>query len=374
MTGTLYVSISRICLSALLLVSMAGCKPKVSPPAHPIASEHQPAAVPKQPVTVEPEVAPISPNPESRAPGLGVVLASKLNVRATPRVAGAESVRGVLHCGDIVAIESVAGEADEWYQITLDKLAGYSHGSYIVRLGPGGKVPLCQFSFLKKKHHSPADDEKAVSDIKALIDDKEVAQHPQPGQMREQEKDTHPATAPEAGQKVTDTNVPAGHAVVTNGEGIAAKVGPSSAPGKMPDGSTAAPQPTSVAGPIEQPKPVAPAVAPAAVARVIDPGRADITLGLRATRARPVAFPHRQHQSQFACFRCHHPVSTGGGNLHKALEGDVNAVKMCHTCHAATPQAAIRPTSEDVFHTICRDCHRTAGGNRAPTGCPDCHK
>lgn len=381
-----YGSLARIALGVALLTSMTRCKaqapappaaghapapPKPQAPAPPAAG-HAPAPpkpqaaaapAPPEPAPAPPAAEPLTVNPESRAPGLGVVLASRLNVRSLPQAASAETIRGVLRCGDIVSIRSVVGDAGQWYQVELDKLAGYSHGSYIVRLGPGGKLPLCQFSFEKKKKSAAAPAGPPESD-------EAVAQRPQLGRAHEPEAVVVPATAPELGHAIAEQSAPppqpppAGSPPAGSGPELAAAPAP-------PDAAAAGPQAARSAAPGAPPEA---AGATRVAAAAIDAGRPDIPLGLRAARARPVEFPHKKHQAQFACFRCHHPVATTAGVLRKVVEGDVNAVKGCHSCHTASGQPAVRPTSEDVFHSLCRDCHRTAGSKRAPTGCPDCHK
>lgn len=371
MTRPGYGFITRILLGVFLLTSMMLCKPQAPTPPAPARPPPPPRSTPAAAALAPPEPAPapvveaLPPNPESREPGLGVVLASRLNVRAMPQAASAATIRGVLRCGDIVSIRSVVGDAGEWYQVVLDKLAGYSHGSYIVRLGPGGKFPLCQFSFEKKK--------KVVVPAGKPESDDAIAQRPQLGRGHEPEAVVVPATAPELGQKITEPSLAPTQPPAAGSPHPELDLRLAAAP-ESSDAAAAGPASAHPTGPSAPPAVAGATKVAAAAAPAIDAGRSDITLGLHATRARPVEFPHKKHQAQFACFRCHHPVATTAGVLRKVVEGDINAVKGCHLCHTATGQSAVRPTSEDVFHSMCRDCHRTAGSKRAPTGCPDCHK
>ncbi len=75
------------------------------------------------------------------AAGLGVVVASALNVR--PRAGTTEAPTSRLHCGDVVELH---GREGDWYKVALpaDHVGGYSHRAYIYQFAPGhGKMPLC---------------------------------------------------------------------------------------------------------------------------------------------------------------------------------------------------------------------------------------
>ena len=148
-----------VLVTALLAGSLLGGCNNDPQPVQPAPMPPPSVAAPANPQAVPPPVAPPvggaptaaggdadqeSPGdataPSNRpSSGLGVVLASALNVRSG---AGVENSRvGLLHCGDVVAIE---GREGDWYRVRLETLAGFSHGAYMVEVGPGGKRPECE--------------------------------------------------------------------------------------------------------------------------------------------------------------------------------------------------------------------------------------
>ena len=97
---------------------------------------------------------------------------------------------------------------------------------------------------------------------------------------------------------------------------------------------------------------VATLVAGSALVAVADNGPAEIKL---SAKMGDITFPHEKHQGIEAdCTVCHH-----------------NGVEEpnCHSCHGAKDDA---PDAKKVFHQLCKDCHKEAGGN-APTKCKGCH-
>ncbi|PIW02550.1 MAG: hypothetical protein COW42_01060 [Deltaproteobacteria bacterium CG17_big_fil_post_rev_8_21_14_2_50_63_7] len=67
-----------------------------------------------------------------------------------------------------------------------------------------------------------------------------------------------------------------------------------------------------------------------------------------------IKFPHRDHQGNYACTKCHHK---------EAPKTQPHACKECHGKAGA-------PSMKDAGHGACKDCHKKEG---APTGCGDCH-
>lgn len=66
-----------------------------------------------------------------------------------------------------------------------------------------------------------------------------------------------------------------------------------------------------------------------------------------------VNFNHAKHQESVAdCATCHHTgLQTG----------------TCKNCHDAKPEV---PKAKNVFHKLCKDCHKKESG---PTKCKTCH-
>lgn len=66
-----------------------------------------------------------------------------------------------------------------------------------------------------------------------------------------------------------------------------------------------------------------------------------------------VSFQHELHQERVNdCETCHH----------KGVE--LGACPSCHQISKAAPQG------KDLFHQVCRECHKRQGG---PTACAGCH-
>ena len=64
-----------------------------------------------------------------------------------------------------------------------------------------------------------------------------------------------------------------------------------------------------------------------------------------------VTLDHAKHSGMTDCATCHH----------KGVEAGA-----CSTCHDGTKA----PAAKDVFHKVCKDCHKEKNG---PTGCKGCH-
>lgn len=87
----------------------------------------------------------------------------------------------------------------------------------------------------------------------------------------------------------------------------------------------------------------------ALVAVADDNGPAKITL---SAKMGDITFPHDAHQKIAGdCVKCHH----------KGLEQP-----NCHSCHGEGDA----PKAKDVFHKLCKDCHKKMNG---PTKCKGCH-
>ena len=68
-----------------------------------------------------------------------------------------------------------------------------------------------------------------------------------------------------------------------------------------------------------------------------------------------VTFPHAAHQKMVDdCKTCHHMSL---------------AKPKCTNCHGDKKGDA--PKAKDVFHKLCKSCHKESGG---PTGCKGCHQ
>ena len=66
-----------------------------------------------------------------------------------------------------------------------------------------------------------------------------------------------------------------------------------------------------------------------------------------------VVFDHDRHRQRAGdCTACHHE----------------EAYASCSICHGLEPGVPLR---KDVFHKICKDCHRA---RKIPVTCADCHK
>jgi len=66
-----------------------------------------------------------------------------------------------------------------------------------------------------------------------------------------------------------------------------------------------------------------------------------------------VAFEHAKHQERVAdCVTCHHAGVEAG---------------VCSSCHDEKPEV---PKAKEVFHKLCKDCHKKESG---PTKCKACH-
>lgn len=348
----------------LLLLLPTGCRrqeqvPKpgraqfeLTQPAASSPSEKAPPAVPTKPA--QPGSQPAAPSaqpaaaasaeaaPADEGQGLAVVLASKLNVRLAPvRLAG--NVLRTLSCGDVVEVEGRGGEEGAWYKLRIDKASGFAHSAYLARLGAGGKVPLCQFSFLRSKRTRHKESEDATLPNVPQINQEQAAAL------------AEAKAAPEP-EPVGPTTQPA----------------PPVPPTPEATAKAAVPKPDT---PVATTPPVVatPAAKPVPSAAPIDRGAASLILAKDSSRARPVEFSHRSHQSRYACFRCHHPVDTSDGKIQKVAGVLANSEKNCHTCHKTPATTQVRATNQDAFHTQCRDCHRVEGGS-APTGCKDCHQ
>jgi hypothetical protein len=76
----------------------------------------------------------------------------------------------------------------------------------------------------------------------------------------------------------------------------------------------------------------------------------------------PVVFEHRDHTAT-ECFECHHNFIDGTGS------------GTCYSCHKYDMTIAYQ--MEDMFHTLCRDCHteeRKMGEEAGPVrSCDGCH-
>lgn len=319
--------------------------PPPSPPTNPPAARETDAPAAPAPGTAADSAAAAAPNaaadaegpPPDDQPGLGVVLASKLNVRKSTNLTP-QSVAGSLRCGDVIDIK---GKEGDWYKVELrDELAGFAHSSYIVRMRPGGHSPKCEFSFAKNKAAAASKGDRPL---------------PTTSQRNKNSVEARDGTAaPEAG-----------------GTDVKAVAGTASPPGglvKQPTSTTEAVRPSTA-----RPAPAKPEPASAAAAVIIEKGPSTIMFSGREDGAKPVSFPHQMHQRKYECVKCHHPVSMANGGLTRSKIGDANANKKCRSCHVPEGSAQVRPTSKDVFHGACRDCHSVVGG-KAPTGCPQCHK
>ena len=77
------------------------------------------------------------------------------------------------------------------------------------------------------------------------------------------------------------------------------------------------------------------------------------TFKLPAPHMGTVSFQHELHQERVAdCETCHH----------KGVE-----LGACPSCHQISKGA---PQGKDLFHQVCRECHKERGG---PTTCAGCH-
>lgn len=134
------------------------------------------------------------------------------------------------------------------------------------------------------------------------------------------------------------------------------------APEPADAGAAAADAGQTAADAAPTPPDAGPAVADAAAADARKPwSRGESTLTLDNPKG-PVRFPHRSHQSDYSCRRCHHDHPKGA-------EGKAFAPAACHTCHGVIAEA---PDAKTALHKSCRGCHASEGGG--PQGCSSCHR
>lgn len=325
---------------------------------------------PPQPIPKAVPAAPAVANPAPPREGqttaaqathaLAVVLASRLHVRKEPRIAPG-TVIGTLRCGDIVALEATAGE---WYQIKLNPTSGYAYGAFIEVLRPGPRVrlPLCEFSF-DPRLKRPETAQGVMAGIQRPV--RQLAP------SRRATRDRATASAEASASTLPAAMIPTSPAPPTP----TPSVSPRPVPPPVPAASVSTPKSASHGSPMPVPSPSPLPASPTAHRSHALPQQITLSQPEYST-ADPVPFPHRSHADQYACFKCHHPVTQSGDAVHKATTSDVaNVEKNCHRCHRSPRQpsaspGASRATSKDVFHLICRDCHRVSGG---PTGCSQCH-
>ena len=102
---------------------------------------------------------------------------------------------------------------------------------------------------------------------------------------------------------------------------------------------------------------------------VSDTGPAEIILKTRAAR-KPARFPHKKHQKNFACGKCHHSKSDDGlkNPYVRGME-----IKKCVICHNKDDMSNPRlSTFKLIAHGLCKECHRK-NKDSAPTRCTGCH-
>lgn len=361
---------STLSQAALLggALALGACnKAPPPPPPAPAAPEPPKAEAPKAEAPKAPEAeAPKAeapkpkPAPKDEATGLGVVLASKLNVRSEPHVAK-KNIHGALHCGDVVQLDGAAGDRSEWYKVKVEKIEGYAHGAFIVPLRPGARRPLCEIARGKKfDEASPEAQGKddpviiATAGRQTVIPPKETKQLPAAPE---------PVLAPVDSTTAQATPTP---------PPVEVKPAPALAPVKPAAPEQVAQKPTPT-----PPTPATPPTPPpASKAAEKDPPDKIALSKQPPSGAKQVAFTHDVHMNQIACFKCHHPVSRDGGALKRLVgDGDPNDEKLCHSCHKRDAAAGVvRIPARKAFHGNCIDCHRTSGNPKAPFQCSGCHK
>lgn len=297
-------------------------------------SESHPSAAPAGEATVvsgapSEQLAPESSGasaPPSEVGRLGVVLAGALNVRSAP--SGQAQRVNLLHCGDVVRIESQEGS---WYQVRVDELQGWSHMAWLNPVRAGGRMPPCGRSRRADEEQLPTlpavpSRSKAASEVLAVA--------PPPAEKGDV---VETVQAPGVNQEKGKPEAPRGPEVVP-----VAKV-----PAELP----ATPQKTAAGSAAESPK-------------AHGKGPASIALSLQG-RAAKVNFPHHLHNQQFECAKCHHPVSA-------EAKAATPRERACRSCHLAADAKGISPvTNKDAFHNTCKNCHISSGAG--PTRCAECH-
>lgn len=163
-------------------------------------------------------------------------------------------------------------------------------------------------------------------------------------------KETRPDEPPKSGEPVADAAGSPGDA------GTPAEPDPVDAGAAANDAGPAA------ADAATSPQDAGPAAADGAAADARKPwSRGESTLTLDNPKG-AVKFPHRSHQGNYSCRRCHHTHPKGA-------EGKAFAPAGCHTCHGVAAEA---PDAKTALHKSCRGCHASEGGG--PQGCTSCHR
>lgn len=328
---------------------------------------------------------------EDDAPGLGVVIATRLNVRGQAGM-GHRPVDTVA-CGDIV---DITGREGVWYAIRLGTLSGYAHSSYIFRIGAGGVRPRCSRGVAARREpdrqlpmtasrqaQAPAPASaraRATSPPAEAVPDGElpVADLPSAGPAQASRGDRPTQSGGRESSRPPETGTPP-QASAATAEAAPAKAdkalnseGENDA--KRPSATATSAPATSPAGPPHGAGSRGATVVPATSQ---DLGPAQVVLAQNSSQVAPSRFPHRQHQSKLACSKCHHPVSAGAGPLKRGpADGDSNQNKRCRSCHV-DGSGAVKVAAEDAMHRTCRDCHTVMGPSlapRAPRRCAECHK
>lgn len=336
-------------LAAILTSALCGCNrhppPAAREPAAPIASPLQ--ALAAQPAPIRAASAPSGDTPAttelviSGAPppddgrGMGVVVATRLNLRA--HASTSERILDTFRCGDII---DITGRDGAWYAVKSGELAGYSHSSYIFRIGPGGLRPHCT---------------------------RGVAARREPDQPLNGRAERHKRAAKHAPDADSAGPAPDGELPIAEEIPRKAATAPAAAPASAehapPDAGTPALGPAPAAASVPAPPP-------------IDRGPAQIVFAQDSSQVSPSRFPHQLHQGKFPCSKCHHPVSGSSGHLSRINGIESNNNKRCRSCHI-DGSGNVKLAAEDAMHHTCRDCHAALGPSqapRAPRKCPECHK
>lgn len=191
--------------------------------------------------------------------GLGVVIASALNVRNAPGLRGGKL--GVLYCGDVVKL----GPAEAgWYPIEVGPLRGYSHGAYLFPIAPGGALPPCGAAGTRQTQKPPS----------------APTRNPHATASKEDAPGSDVPTAPEPPPAPTTPAEPKADVSV-------------------------APKPSS------SKKSTSP--------KATDRGPRELTLAT-SNRAKSVSFPHHGHNQMFGCAQCHHPLEAQGTQANSEKE------------------------------------------------------
>lgn len=90
---------------------------------------------------------------------------------------------------------------------------------------------------------------------------------------------------------------------------------------------------------------------------------------------KPVQFNHATHLGiGIACGECHHDEKHEARTAEGIAAMDDAGKLACATCHNDNFANTKLQQAKDVFHTNCRECHKSGyEGKNGPTSCNDCH-